>query len=230
MYYIMIMIFPSFIITNPDILIKKSFMHAQIHDNNSFPRVYLHHLNFLCFYVLKLLYTSSVEAMYSGQNTYFHTLCRRIGLLLMCILLGNYVIYIMLIAICFLFRRIHVPLMRRSALEALSSVHVSKLSYSSGMRLFEHGELNPFNNSNIDTFINRIINCHIYCFDNLDFLKNLRVFILIVSMYAVCYMFFLTLLPRYYAHYARVSLSKYLSYIICCTLCCYFPDLLDKNL
>ena len=42
-------------------------------------------------------------------------------------------------------------------------------------------------------------------------------------------MFFLTLLPRDYAHYARVSLSKYLSYIICCTLCCYFPDLLDKK-
>ena len=122
-------------------------MHAQIHDTNSFPRVYLHHLNFICFYVLQLLYTSSVEAMYSGQNTYFHTLCRLIGLFLMCILLGNYVIYIMLIAICFIFRRIHVPLMRRSALEALSSVHVSKLSYISVMRVFElhfsreHGEI-----------------------------------------------------------------------------------------
>ena len=166
MYYIIIMIFPSFIIANPDILIKKSLMYAQIHDTNSFPRVYLHHLNFLCFYVLKLLYTSSVEAMYSEQNTYFHTLCRLIGLFLMCILLGNYVIYIMLIAICFIFRRIHVPLMRRSALEALSSVHVSKLSYISGMRLSElhfsrswgNLQLNPFNNSNIDTFINRIIN------------------------------------------------------------------------
>ena len=79
MYYIIIiMIFRSFIITNPDILIKKSLMHAQIHDNNSFPRVHLDHL--LCFYVLKLLYTSSVEAMYSGQNTDFHTLCRLIGL------------------------------------------------------------------------------------------------------------------------------------------------------
>ena len=105
------------------------------------------------------------------------------------------------------------------------------------MRLFElhfsrtwgNLQLNPFNNSNIDTFKNRIINCHIYCFDDLDLYKNLRVFILIVSMYAVCYMFFLTLLPRDYAHYARVSFSKYLSYIICCTLCCYFPDLLDKK-
>ena len=95
------MIFPSFIITNPDILIKKSLMRAQIHDNNSFLRVYLDHLNFLCLYVLKLLYTSSVEAVYSGQNTYFHTVCRRIGLFLMCILLGNHVIYIMSIAICF---------------------------------------------------------------------------------------------------------------------------------
>ena len=121
MYYIIIMIFPSFIITNPDIdIIKKSLMHAQIYDNN---RVYLDHLNFLCFYVLKLLYTSSVEAMYSGQNTYFHTLCRLIGLFLMCILLGNYVIYIMSIAICFIFRRIHVPLMRWSALETHSSEH-----------------------------------------------------------------------------------------------------------
>ena len=105
------------------------------------------------------------------------------------------------------------------------------------MRLFElhfsrtwgNLQLNQFNHSNIDTFINRIINCHIYCFYNLDLYKNLRVFILIVSMYAVCYMFFLMLLPRDYAHYARVSFSKYLSYIICCTLCCYFPDLLDKK-
>ena len=137
-------------------------MHAQVHDNNSFPKVYLHHLNFLCFYVIKLLYTSSVEAVYSGQNTHFLTLCRLIGLFLTCILLGNYVIYIMLIAICFIFRRIHVPLMRRSwsALETHSSVHVSKLSYISGMRLFElhfsrtwgNLQLNPFNNSNIDTY------------------------------------------------------------------------------
>ena len=52
---------------------------------------------------------------------------------------------------------------------------------------------------------------------------------MIVSMYAVCYMFFLTLLPRDYAHYAKVSFSKYLFYIICCTLCCYFPDRLDKK-
>ena len=38
MYYIIIMIVPSFIISNPHILIKKSLMHAQIHDNNSLPR------------------------------------------------------------------------------------------------------------------------------------------------------------------------------------------------
>ena len=57
MYYIIIMIFPSFIITTPDILIKKSLMRAQIHDNNSLPRVYLDQLSF---YVLKLFYTSSV--------------------------------------------------------------------------------------------------------------------------------------------------------------------------
>ena len=58
---------------------------------------------------------------------------------------------------------------------------------------------------------------------------NLRFFILIVIMYAVWYMFFLMLLLGDDAHYARVSFSKYLSYIICCTLCCYFPDLLDKK-
>ena len=135
----------------------------------------------------------------------------------MCILLGNYVIYIMSIAICFKFRRIHVPLMRRSALETHSSVHVSKLSYISGRRLFElHFSitwgnllLNPLNHSNIDTFINRIINCHVYCLYNLHLCMNLRVFILIVGMYAVWYMFFLTILPRDYAHCARVSFSKY---------------------
>ena len=128
--------------------------------------------------------------------------------------------------------------MRRSALETHSSVRVSKLSFISGMCLLElhfsriwgNLQLNPFNNSNIDNYINRIINCHIYCFYNLDLYMNLRVFILIVSMYAVWYKFFSTLLPRDYAHYARVSFSKYLSYIICCTLCGYFSDLLDKNL
>ena len=66
-------------------------------------------LNFNCSYVLKLLYTPLVEAMHSGQNTYFYTVCRHIVILLMCILLGDYVTYILLI-------------------ETHSSMYVSKLS------------------------------------------------------------------------------------------------------